>query len=73
MKDARLFDINFREIVDYGGQPRVENDYWTPLDWVTLGRLIDICFEYSVSYNTDRFGHSFMLVLDRLVGFPVKG
>jgi hypothetical protein len=30
LKDARLSDINFREIVDYRGQPRVENAYSTP-------------------------------------------
>lgn len=32
MKDVRLADISFREIVDYGGQPRGENAYSTPLD-----------------------------------------
>lgn len=30
VKDASLADINFREILDYGGQPRVENAYSTP-------------------------------------------
>jgi hypothetical protein len=27
VKDIRLVDLNFREIVDYGGQPQVQNRY----------------------------------------------
>src|SRR4051812_47984659 len=31
MRNAKLVDINFREIVDYGGQPPVKNKYEPPL------------------------------------------
>lgn len=32
MKDSRLADLNFREIVDYGGQPPIQNEYASPLN-----------------------------------------
>ena len=39
MKDIRLADLNFREVVNYGGQPPVQNEYANPLK----------CHEYCVS------------------------
>ena len=31
MRDRRLVDLNFRELVNYGGQPPVRNAYSPPL------------------------------------------